>query len=340
MKKDAHPPAGPEVTLAQAADILRRHDRILIAAHGNPDGDAVGATSALGWLLRSLGKQFVLYNTSGMPRHFAWLELPAVLHTRLSPLPFRPTLAVALDSGDLWRLGHDLAAAWGSWPSLNIDHHLGNPNYGSLGNLVLPGMAATGQIVAALADELGVPVTGGLAEGVYLALIADTGSFSFGNTSPEALELTARMMRLGLDAERLRAMHDSQWTMAKAALWGRLLQSIRLEDEGRIAISDIKAEDFAQTGSLKSDLEQFVELLRCIIGVRVALLVREDAPGMLKISLRSRGADDVRVVAAAFGGGGHLNAAGATLDMPRAAALPRLLDLIRASLRAADKTSA
>lgn len=333
MNKAAGGSAGPTATVAEVLDVLRRHDRILVAAHGNPDGDAMGATSAMGWLLRTIGKQFVLYNATGMPRHLEWLKLPAPLHTRLSALPFRPGLVIALDSGDLWRLGHDLAAVFAKYPSLNLDHHLGNPNYGSRGNLVDPGMAATGQIVAALADAAGIPLTGGLAEGVYLSLIADTGSFSFGNTTPEVLELTARMMRLGLDAEDLRSRHDSQWTLAKANLWGVLLQAIRLEGEGRIALAEVRLEDFVRTGALKSDLEQFVELMRCIIGVRVALLVREDAPGMIKISLRSRGADDVRSVAANFGGGGHLNAAGATIDMQREKLVPLLLDMIRKVLR-------
>jgi len=320
---------GPAATVAEALNILRQNDRILVAAHSNPDGDAIGATSSMGWLLRAMGKQFALYNATGAPRHLEWLNLPSPLHTRLARLPFRPELVVTLDSGDLGRLGHELADVFADCPSLNLDHHQGNPGYGSLGNLVDDSVAATGQIVAALADAAGIPLTGGLAEGVYLSLIADTGSFSFGNTTPEALELTARMIRLGLDAEGLRFRHDSQWTLAKANLWGSLLQSIRLEDEGRIALAQVRLEDFARTGAVKYDLEQFVELMRCIAGVRVALLVREEAPEVVRISLRSRGTDDVHRVAAAFGGGGHLNAAGATVDMPREKLVPRLLDLIR-----------
>ena len=286
----------------------------------------------MGWLLRAMGKQFALYNATGMPRHLEWLNLPSPLHTRLHSLPFRPGLVVALDSGDLWRLGHELATVFAEYPSLNLDHHLGNPNYGSLGNLVDMDMAATGQIVAVLSDAAGIPLVGGLAEGVYLSLIADTGSFSFDNTTPEVLELAARMIRLGLDAKALREKHDSQWTLAKAGLWGHLLQSIRLEDEGRIAFVEARLEDFARTGALRDDLEQFVELMRSITGVRVALLVREDAPGMNKISLRSRGADDVCSVAAAFGGGGHLNAAGAIIDMPNEKLVPQLLDLLHNTL--------
>jgi phosphoesterase RecJ-like protein len=317
---------------AEVLAALRQKGRILVAAHVNPDGDAVGATSAMGWLLRSMGKQFTLYNATGIPRHLEWLDFPAPLVTRLAPPPFDFDCIVALDSGDPRRLGDELCAVFEAFPSLNLDHHADNPGYGSLGNLVDASMASTGQIVAALADAAGIPLTGGLAEGVYVSLIADTGSFSFGNTTPETLELTARMMRLGLDVASLRARYDSQWTLAKAELWGRLLQSIRLEDEGRVALVEARLEDFARTGARPSDLEQFVELLRCVVGARVALLVREDAPDMHKISLRSRGEDDVRCVAAAFGGGGHRNAAGATVAAPREKLVPLVLEAIRDTL--------
>lgn len=318
--------------LAQTLAALRGHDHIVVASHLNPDGDALGATCAMGYLLQSMGKRVALYNATGVPRHLEWLTLPGVVHTRFSGLPFRPGLIVALDSGDLWRLGDELAGVFARYPSINIDHHLDNPAYGSVANLVDPGMAATGEIVAALADAAHVPLTGGLAQGVYLSLIADTGSFSFGNTSPEVLELTARMMRLGLDVEALRATYDSQWTLAKAGLWGRLLQTIRLEDAGRIALCEVSARDFAETGALKSDLEFFAEQMRCFVGVRVALLVREDGPNRVKISLRSREDDDVRQVAAHFGGGGHRNAAGAVIDMPRVKAVPLLLDMVKTAL--------
>jgi len=326
---------GPQATPSEIADILGEHDSLLVVAHGNADGDAVGAMSAMGYLLKAMGKRFALYNATGVPPYLEWLRLPGTVYTRLSQVPFKPELIVVLDCGDLWRVGNELADVFANYPSVNIDHHLGNDSFGSLGNLTVPDAAATGQLVAVVAEAAGFPLTGGLAEGVYISLVSDTGSFSFGNTTPDVLELTARMMRLGLDVQALRNELDSQWTMAKARLWGRLFtQGLRLEDEGRIALCEVGPDDFAQTGAVKSDLEQFVEQMRSFVGVRVALLVREDYPRKIKISLRSRGDDDVRQIAVPFGGGGHKNAAGATLDMPRPEAVPKLLEMIRASLNA------
>ncbi len=328
-----HALSGPELDAGGIAEVLRAHDAIVVAAHGNADGDAIGSTCAMGFLLKALGKRYALYNATGVPAFLEWLTLPGPLYTRLAQLPFRPELVVALDCGDLWRTGHELSENFRQYASLNIDHHLGNDNFGSLGNYVKPQAAATGQLVAEVAEAAGVPLTGGLAAGVYVSLVADTGSFSFGNTTPEVLELTARMMRLGLDVAALRASFDSQWTLSKARLWGRLLyQRVRLEDQGRVAVCEVGPEDFAQTGSVKSDLEGFAEQLRAFAGVRVGVLLREDYPGKLKLSLRSRGSDDVRQVAVAFGGGGHTNAAGANVDLPRAEALAKVLEMIHSLL--------
>lgn len=313
----------------RVVETLRAHNHIVVAGHGNADSDAIGATSALGYLLRSLGKDFALYNATGVPEHLAWLSLPAPVHTRISALPFKPKLFVALDSGDIWRLGDELAEKLHHYPSINVDHHLGNPEYGSLANWIDPGMASTGQMVATLADICEVPLRGGLAQGIYLSLVGDTGSFSHGNTTAAVHYLAARLLEGGLDAAGLRNQLDNQWTCAKTRLWGHLMQNLHLEDNGRIGVAIVSRDLLREHKASKEDLEGFVEQLRRIKGVRIGLLIREDAPKRCKISLRSSGDDDVRAVAARYEGGGHKNAAGATLNK----SLDSILELLLPALR-------
>ncbi len=296
------------------AALFAEQNRILVAAHGNPDGDAVGATGALGWVLQAMGRDFALYNATGLPEHLSWMPLPAPVYTRLNALPFKPELIVALDCGDAWRLGPELAEFLPHCPSVNIDHHLGNPEFGSLINWVAPDMAAAGQMVAATADAAGVALAGPLAECIYVSLVSDTGSFTHANTDAAVFSLAARLLDNGLDAASVRNRLDNQWTLAKAALWGKLLGKLRLKCEGTVCVCEVSMREIAACGAVKDDLEGFVEQMRRIRGVRAALLVREDYPGRCKISLRSTGNDDVRQTAALFGGGGHKNAAGATLD--------------------------
>ena len=265
----------------EMAAIIQQFDNIVIVAHGSPDGDAIGATGAMGSLVKALGK---------------------------------PGLIIVLDCGDAWRMGKELLAVFPEYPSVNIDHHLGNPMFASLGNWVDPGMAATGQMVAAVADAAGVPLTGELAQCVYLSLVSDTGSFTHGNTSAAVFTLAARLVANGLDAAAMREKLDNQWSMPKTKLWGKLMQTLSLECDGTVAVCPVTMEEIGSFGAVREDLEGFAEQMRRIKGVRVAVLIRQDPGNRCKLSLRSSGSDDVRSVAALFGGGGHLNAAGATID--------------------------
>ena len=310
---------------AGIAAILREHDNILVAAHVSPDGDAIGATAAMGWLLHGLGKRFALYNASGLPASYAWIRLPQPLIVSLGALSFTPKLLVALDCGDAHRLGPELACLLATLPSINLDHHTGNPHFASQANWVEPAMAATGQLVAQVARAAGVPLTGGLAEGVCLSLVSDTGSFAFGNTSAAVFRLMAELVDGGLDFAGLRERMDAQWSLARSSLWGRLLSRVESLHDGRLILCVIRQEDMAACGAASDDLEGFVELLRRHRGAEIAATFREAEPDRCKLSLRSVSGVDARALASRFGGGGHKNAAGATLHEPVDSAMEKVI---------------
>ena len=255
----------------EMAAIIQQFDNIVIVAHGSPDGDAIGATGAMGSLVKAFGKRFVLYNATGIPDYLEWVPLPGKLVTKPSAIPFKPGLIIVLDCGDAWRMGKELLAVFPEYPSVNIDHHLGNPMFASLGNWVDPGMAATGQMVAAVADAAGVPLTGELAQCVYLSLVSDTGSFTHGNTSAAVFTLAARLVANGLDAAAMREKLDNQWSMPKTKLWGKLMQTLSLECDGTVAVCPVTMEEIGSFGAVREDLEGFAEQMRRIKGVRVAV---------------------------------------------------------------------
>ncbi len=179
--------------------LLETGNNFLVAGHENPDGDALGATAAMGFILQALGKNYRLYGASGVPEQFAWLELPAPLHSELNTLgDFVPDWYLILDCGDPFRMGRELMQAVTPSKIINIDHHLNNPKFGAV-DWVDPGQAAVGEMAGQLAKALDIPLSGGLGEAVYLALVTDTGNFSYGNTKPETLELAASIIRQGLD---------------------------------------------------------------------------------------------------------------------------------------------
>lgn len=291
---------------SRIASILREHDDFVVMAHVNPDGDAIGSTAAMGHILAALGKTFTLFNVSPMPRSFDWLEMPAQLTERF---PAKMDWVISLDSGDIARLGRDVADVLDTSRLVNIDHHLGNPKFGAV-NWVDPSMSSTGEMVAGLARELDIPLTGPLGKAIYLSLVTDTGWFSYDNTSPATLELAAEIVRGGLQPGPFNAQIQNQWTLARIKLFSEALGNLELHEDGRIAVIRIDRDMLARTGTDQGGTDGLIEFARRIRGVQVAISVREDQPGEMKFSLRSTGDVDIQQVAAALGGGGHKNAAG------------------------------
>ncbi len=307
------------------AEIIRRHDHFIIASHTSPDGDALGSLGAMGFVLAAQGKTFALYNGSGIPERLNWLPLPDVLYKDPHTLPFTPQTAISLDCGDGTRLGDKMHKLLPGLDSINIDHHLGNPNFGTLYNWVDPSKAAVGQMVAEVAKALGVKLHGGLAECVYTALVSDTGAFGFSNTSADVFRLAAELVENGLDVSTVRDKIDKNWTLPKMRLWSKLQERFEISEDGLVAYATLDKADLESVGAIKENLEGFVEHLRLLRGIAVSLLIYGENKNRCKASLRSTGNIDVCSVARRFGGGGHRNAAGALMDMPADEAMEKML---------------
>lgn len=319
------------------ARLLLQHDNILVAAHTNPDGDALGACAGMGHILHALGKKFVIYNESPLPSSLDWLLLPGPLCHDLKELSaqnFKPELAIILDCGDMNRVGPALTDFLPSLDSICIDHHLGTPHYASLYNWIDPHMAATGQMVAYIAKAAGIPLQGPLAESLFVALVTDTGSFSHSNTTAEVLHLAAEMLDNGLEIASLRENMENRHSLSGMRLQGALLERFKLYNEGRVAFVCVTQEDFAHYQANKEDVEGIINRLRQVRGVIIAGVLREDSSQLCKVSLRSSGDVNVRAIAATMGGGGHKNASGATLALPLHEAEDKILSAIAEYLAA------
>ncbi len=318
-----------ESPVSKIADLIRRTDRFLVSSHANPDGDAIGSTLALGHILAHLGKDFALYNPSGLPKQFDWLQLPGPIHTTLAGA--EANWIFVLDCGTESRVGDELHRVMGSRPIANVDHHLGNPNFGQF-NWVDDTYAAVGAMMADLADELDIPLTGPLAEAIYLGLVTDTGFFTYDNTTPAVLELAARLIRLGMDPGQVNAKIRNQWGVNRFRLWGESFATTELFYGGLVAVAVVTLGMLERTGTVAADCEEIVSFLRRLRGARAAAILREEPDGAYKFSLRSTGADNVQLVAALFGGGGHRNASGGTISADLDTAKMRLVKALGESL--------
>ncbi|MFO7817471.1 MAG: DHH family phosphoesterase [Thermodesulfobacteriota bacterium] len=299
-------------SLEQIIETLKNENNFLVTAHVDPDGDALGSMAATGYILKNLNKTFYFFNQSGVPNKFLWMNLPAPVLTELPEDRF--DWLIVLDSGDADRPGETIAELINGTKTINIDHHLGNPKFGNL-NWVEPKRSSVGEMIALIAREMRINISGHLAEAVYLAIASDTGFFTYDNTTPETLEMTAELLRNGLDTAGLTHKIKSQWSLEKLHLHGRILSKAEVHCSGKVGIMDITEQDFRETGTSIEDCEGLVNYIRNISGVKVAISIREENGGKVKFSLRSHADINVQHIASSLGGGGHKNASGGILDM-------------------------
>lgn len=302
--------------LKQIAEHILRHDNFLVVSHVSPDGDALGSMLGMGELLERLGKRVRLFNESGLPEHYAWLN-PRQIIADVLPSD-EPETIIVLDCGSAERAGSVIAPWLATKQVINMDHHLGNPMFGTL-NWVEQRASSVGEMIGLLARKLDVSLTDRLGEYVYLSLISDTGNFCFNNTRPETLEMAAEILREGLLPGPFHEQRQSTGTLNQIQMRGEVLQQASLHADGRISLICFTRELFDRTGTGPEDTEGLVNTVLYVRGVEVAISLREDQD-RIKFSLRSKGGVNIQPVAARLGGGGHRNASGGHVFMDMDAA--------------------
>lgn len=323
-------------------NFLRTHERLLLTGHENPDGDCLGAETALFHLLRAIGKQPLILNPDPIGRSFDFLlrHTPVGHAPKDGPLPPFDGV-VLLDCAHLSRLGPLGARLRASGaPIAVIDHHVGSDRGDGAVSYVDVGAAATGALVRRLFRELGVPLNAAAAEGVFLSLIADTGWFRYSNADAEVFAMTSELVAAGVDGS---LVYDSLFRRNhpdSAHLLGSALQNSRFRLDGKLAMVSLDKAWMERAARADFDTDAVLDPLRSIEGVEVVALLKERFDGTVKASLRARRNVDVQAIVAAFGGGGHKKAAGATLQMSLAAAETAIEAGVQRGLVVAGATSA
>jgi phosphoesterase RecJ-like protein len=295
-------------------ELLERLDRggqFLVSGHVNPDGDSIGSALALSWLLADKGKSVTLWNRDETPEIYTALPDADRIHVGNDPpvenLSGTYDAAILIECPTLDRSG--LEAHLAALPTINIDHHLGNGEYGSV-NWVDPDAPALGEMILRLSRALGNSLDARTATVLLMALTSDTGGFRFSNTTERAFSAGADLVRSGArPTEVSRWLYESR-PVASILLLREMLSGLALSDDRRIASVVLTGEMFARAGATAAHSEGLIDHPRSLDGVEAVALVRELSDGRCKVSLRSRGALDVEKIARRHGGGGHRNAAG------------------------------
>ncbi|MBD3292704.1 MAG: hypothetical protein GF393_07240, partial [Armatimonadia bacterium] len=300
--------------------------------HENPDGDAVGSLLALRSVLLSLGKSVHAATPTAPPDRFRFLDGFGAISTA-APAD-QADLGIALDCDGADRLTDLQEALLASRTVIDIDHHGGPDAFGDL-QLVDPDAAATAVLVMDVIRALCAhDLTAEQARALYVALIADTGCFRFTNTSPRAMRLGADLIAAGADPSELSRRVFTIRPMEAVRLQARALSSLT-EVNGGVTLATLSHQDFEQTGAQPELTEGIIDDFRDAIGVRAAALIKESEPGTWQVSMRGNGVD-VASVARDFGGGGHLYAAGCTIEGGREEVAERLTRALEVAVEEAD----
>ncbi len=293
--------------------VARARDRFLVTGHARSDGDALGAQLAFNLILRRMGKKSHVVCDGGAARDYRFL--PGSRLVGSGPEDLRPDYGAVFcfDSGSWDRLERLSAALPRERLTVvNVDHHASNRRYGDI-NWVDPSFSSCGEMVWEIAKAAGVKPDLGMATCVYTGIVTDTGRFSFSNTTVETHLRAAELIECGVRPADVHRWLFRERPREQIRFAAECLSRIRLAGEGRVGWLSISRRLVAKAGFAPADTQEYIDQVKSIKGVRVAVLLREtDVPGTVKVSFRTEPGIDAVALAARWGGGGHPRASGAT----------------------------
>jgi len=303
------------IDFKKLADIISANQSFLITTHVNPDADAIGSEIAFYRILNMLGKHSKIVNHSTTPYNLKFLDSNNVIEKydeRLHKTVFDSSdVLVALDFNRADRMvSMQKAFSESKQLKICIDHHQDPVDFVDY-QFIDSDYAATGHILFDfIRKNKLINIDKDIAAPLYAAIMTDTGSFRFERTTAELHRLVAELLDTGIDPTQIYDQLYDESKLSKIKLLGRCLNSLKLIANDSMGYMIITQKDFSDLNALESDTENFVNFIISIEGVKVGMLFIELKNGF-KVSFRSKGKIPVNKLAGVFGGGGHLNAAGA-----------------------------
>ena len=323
----------------QIGDIIREHQTFLVAGHIRPDGDVLACQIALGLTLHTLGKTVEVWNPDGMSRKYSFLPHADFVH----PPPSQSRafdVVIAVDTAAHDRIGNIRDRIASQKILVNVDHHASNTRFGDI-NWIEPSAAASGELVHRLLRDNHWPITPAIATNLFVAIATDTGSFQYSNTTPQTLRLAAELVEAGANIAELSRHCFQSYPLGRVRLLQLALAGLQLSADNRIASVWLTKEMYRQSGAMPEDSEGLIDHVRAINAVLVAAVFEQDENGVVRISLRSKSNKiNVDKIAAKFGGGGHMAAAGARIPGEPAAVEAAVLKAIEQAVRSATDSAA
>ncbi|HEX6747001.1 MAG TPA: bifunctional oligoribonuclease/PAP phosphatase NrnA [Longimicrobium sp.] len=330
-------PDSRSFTLRRVAQRLLGVRRVVLTTHVNADGDGCGSEAAAAAWLEENGIEATIVNPTEFPQTFRFLlhrqDVVAEMGSSEADAAIDAAdLFLVLDTAEPQRVG-GLAPRLPRDRTLVVDHHPAGREVVGDTAVQDPSAAATGEMVYDLIRVTGDEVPAVAALGAYVAIVSDTGSFRYSNTTPRAHAVAADLLGRGIDPEVVYRRLFATAPLRRLELLREALSTLQFDEEVGLAWMLVTRETADRLNADGEDFDGLIEHARSIAGTEVALLFRETEDGKTKISFRSNGHADVNRMARKFGGGGHVKAAGALVDGPAEAIAPPVIASVRESLR-------
>lgn len=317
--------------LSQVVELIEEKRKFAITSHLRPDGDSLGSSLGLYWLLRALDKNVEVIMRDPVPH--AYQKLPGAKEVRVTPAADESYDGVfVIECSDIARPGLlNLEKQF----VVNIDHHATTALFGKI-NWIDSTASACGEMIYNLAKALGIRVTKEIAECCYTALITDTGSFHYSNTTERTFKVASELLRTGVKPAKTAEAVFASYPWSRIQLMGAVLSTARRDSTGHVALLRHSLEMQHLAEASDEDADGFVNYPLTVGEVEAVAMLKECEPGVYRTSLRSKGEVNVAKVAEKFGGGGHRNAAGCTLRGTWEEAEEKIITLLQDAVERAN----
>jgi len=327
--------------LQQAMTLIEAAQRIALIAHEHPDGDCLGSALGFMHILHQMGKVCVPACADPAPRVFSFLPGVELLQQTLGDEHF--DLVIALDAGELTRFGqlyqhHQEFLT--SVAILNIDHHISSRGCGRV-NIIDPVSAATAELLVLVQQQAHLPLHQDAALCLLTGLITDTMSFQFTNTTARTMEVAALLLRAGAVPEKVAKPIYRTHSLASIRFQAEVINTAQTDCNGRLIWSYATGETLAKAGATPEMGDNLSAILCDIEGVQIAVFFKNYGESALTdLSLRCAAPHNAAEICMRLGGGGHARAAGATLHMPLAEAMPTVVAELKRVIKDEEQVSA
>jgi phosphoesterase RecJ-like protein len=291
--------------LSQVVELIENKHKFGITTHIKPDGDGVGSSLGLCWLLRSLGKSAEVVVRGEVP--LAYRSLPGADEIRdIEKIDTDYDAVFVIECSDVQRPG---IVGLDEQFTVNIDHHATSEHFGTV-NWIDSTASAVGEMIYNLVKAIGGRVTREIAECVYMALVTDTGSFHFSNTTDRTLKVASELIKAGAKPAAISEAVYNNYPWSRIELMRQVLGTVRRDESGKVASLRQTLKMREQAGAVDGDNNGFVNIPLAAREILACVYMREVGENVYRVSLRSKGDINVAKVAERWSGGGHRNAAG------------------------------